>query len=558
MDIKNKHALVLGGAGLVGSAVCAALVRAGAASVFVGGLTLQEAREGIERIRRIVPDAATELIPIGGNIFVREALKDTPRAELLSNPTLRRQMLDDVLGELNDDVMASSYLARLIRGEVDGQKGRKPDILVDCINTATVLAYQEIYATSRDVRRLIDSRKIDELPAAVEALLCTQYTPQLVRHIQILSEAMRQAGTQTYIKVGTTGTGGMGLNIPYTHGEEKPSRVLMSKSAMAGAHSLLLFLMARTPGGPIVKEVKPAAVIAWKNITYGPIRRHGQTIPRFDCSPDSPVRLPDALGAAPEGRFGQPLDGDLEAVYIDTGENGVFSLGEFAAITTLGQMEFITPEEIAATVVHEIKGGNTGADIITALDSAVLGPTYRAGVLRGAALTRMRELEKEHRIDSVAFEILGPPRLSKLLYEAYLLKRVYGTMKNVLAQTPEKLSRELWDFIRRDDDTRVRIISIGLPILLPDSQQMLRGPVIKGQNPDAGWVDLTPANMGRWQDRLKAILHELGNDALTDTSSRIDRRFPGQRAWAPDDGLDIGEIAGWLFIHEDTGERIKR
>jgi hypothetical protein len=555
MDIKGKHVLVLGGAGLVGSALCAALVREGAARVLVGALTLDEARQGIDRIRRIVPGARTELIPIGGNVFVREALKDKPRAELLSDPGLRRQMLDDVLGELNEDVIESSYLARLIRGEVAGQAGRAPDIVVDCINTATVLAYQELYAASREVRRLIDEQRSADLPAAVEALLYTQYTPQLVRHIQILNEAMLRAGTQSYVKVGTTGTGGMGLNIPYTHGEEKPSRVLMSKSAMAGAHSLLLFLMARTPGAPIVKEVKPAAVIAWKDITYGPIRERGRPLARFDCPPDAPIPLAEALNA---GNFGVPLGGALESVYIDTGENGLFSLGEFAAITTLGQMEFITPEEIAATVIHEIKGDTTGADIIAALDSSVLGPTYRAGVLRSAALARLRELEKRHHVDSVAFEILGPPRLSKLLYEAYLLKRVYSTMKNVLAQTPEKLSAALWDFVKRDDDTRVRILSIGLPILLPDGAHMLRGPAVKSQDADSGWVDLTPANLARWQERLKAILAELGADSLTDASSRIDRRFPGQRAWAPDDGLDIGEIAGWLFIHEDLGERVKR
>lgn len=555
MDIRNKQVLVLGGAGLVGSAVCASLRREGAARVWVGALTREEAREGIDRIRSIVPESATELIPIGGNVFVREALKDKPRSALLSDPDLRRQMLDDVLGELNDDVLASSYLARLIRGEVDRQQGQRPDIVVDCINTATVLAYQELYGASRDVRRLIDEQRTADLPAAVEALLCTQYTPQLVRHVQILSEAMRQAGTQTYVKVGTTGTGGMGLNIPYTHGEEKPSRVLMSKSAMAGAHSLLLFLMARTPGSPIVKEVKPAAVIAWKNIGFGPIRHRGRAIARFDAPPDSAVPVAEALRG---GDFGVPLAGPLESVFIDTGENGVFSLGEFAAITTLAQMEFITPEEIASTVIHEIKGGGTGADVMSALDAAVLGPTYRAGLLRGAALARLRELEKAHRVDSVAFEILGPPRLSKLLYEAYLLKRVYGTMKNVLAQTPEKLSIALWEFIRRDDDTRVGIISIGLPILLPDGQRLLRGPVMKGQDAESGWIDLTPANLGRWQERLKAIVAELTSDALTDSSSRIDRRFPGQRAWAPDDGLDIGEIAGWLFIHEDLGERIKR
>ena len=37
----------------------------------------------------------------------------------------------------------------------------------------------------------------------------------------------------------------------------------------------------------------------------------------------------------------------------------------------LGQMEFITPEEIARVVVYEIKGGNTGHDVIDALDNSV-------------------------------------------------------------------------------------------------------------------------------------------------------------------------------------------
>ena len=69
-------------------------------------------------------------------------------------------------------------------------------------------------------------------------------------------QAMVKAGTGAYIKIGTSGTGGMGLNIPYTHSEEKPSRVLLSKSALAGAQTLLLFLMARTPGGPITQEIK--------------------------------------------------------------------------------------------------------------------------------------------------------------------------------------------------------------------------------------------------------------------------------------------------------------
>ena len=87
-------------------------------------------------------------------------------------------------------------------------------------------------------------------------------------HIQILQKALLAANVKLYLKVGTAGTGGMGLNIPYTHSEERPSRVLLAKSAVAGAQSLLLFLMARTPDGPVIKEIKPTAAIAWKKIAY--------------------------------------------------------------------------------------------------------------------------------------------------------------------------------------------------------------------------------------------------------------------------------------------------
>ena len=70
----------------------------------------------------------------------------------------------------------------------------------------------------------------------------------------------------------------------------------------------------------------------------------------------------------------------LRSVFIDTGENGYFSRGEFEAISTPGQMEFVTPEEIAESTVFEIRAGNTGHDIINALDNATLAPTYRAGL----------------------------------------------------------------------------------------------------------------------------------------------------------------------------------
>jgi hypothetical protein len=376
--------------------------------------------------------------------------------------------------------------------------------------------------------------------------------------MQILYEAMQRAGTQAYLKIGTSGTGGMGFNIPYTHGEEKPSRVLLSKSAVAGAQTLLTFLIARTPGGPaIVKEIKPTAVIAWKGIGYGPIRRGGRDMPLVDCPPGQAISLDDPRARAAEADFGLPTGDVLRSVYIDTGENGLFAAAEFAAITTLGQMEYVTPEEIADNVVAELRGGATGHDIVQALDGSVMGPSYRAGILRQAALARLRQLEIQHQDDSIAFEILGPPRLSKLLYEACLLRRACATLAGVLSRTPGDLASALEKLITEQAGLRQRILTIGIPILLPDGRRLLRGPAAKSQDAEHGWVDLTPDNMERWQSRIAALRAFLEMTGEAPSGSGPDRVYPSAASWAQDEAFDVGEVVGWLLIHEEKGRRGK-
>ena len=126
--------------------------------------------------------------------------------------------------------------------------------------------------------------------------------------------------------------------------------------------------------------------------------------------------------------------GELEMVGVDTGENGFFARGEFEAVTSINQMEFVTPEEIARNVVLEIKGSNTGVDVIAAIDAAIMVPSYRAGYLRGSAIEAMRRLERETNSHSIATGELGPPKLTKLLYEAHLLKIKYRTLQAVVEQ----------------------------------------------------------------------------------------------------------------------------
>ena len=372
---------------------------------------------------------------------------------------------------------------------------------------------------------------------------------------------MKRAGTRFYLKIGTAGTGGMGLNIPFTHSEERPSRMLLAKSGVAGAHTLLLYLMARTPGAPAVKEIKPTAAISWKRIAKGPVMRKGKPIERYDAT--GAVALDSAFAPdAPQSyrATGEPLEG----VYLDAGENGLFSLGEFETLTALGLMEYITPEEIADDVVREILGYPTGHDVIAALDASTSGPTYRAGVLREVALDRMEALEREHGVESVAYEMLGPPRLSKLLFEVAILGRLFDGLDAAAELDPDGTAERAATLLEDDADLRVRIVSIGLAILLPDGERLLRGPALKvapedGQSPrdprlaENGWVDLRPANWARWRQRLRSVRDELRTGPTAADGSVVDRE-PHDRGHT----LRPGRLAAWVFRHEDAGERIKR
>jgi hypothetical protein len=254
-------------------------------------------------------------------------------------------------------------------------------------------------------------------------------------------------------------------------------------------------------------------------------------------------------------------------VVVDTGENGVFTKGEFEAITHQRQMEFITPEEIARHVVLEVRGSNTGFDVIAAIDSAVMNPTYRAGYVRHFALEEITRLEHETNTHSVALGQLGPPELGKLLWEAHLLKLQCGTLSGVLEQTAETLAAALFTLVQSDANLRQTIISVGLPVLTPDGQTLIRGPYIRipeapGSNSVTltaealerwaakGWVDLRPSNLERWRQRFTKMQREAQRLRGRGSAAITREAYLGEE-------ISAGAVVGWIFNNEDGSYRIK-
>jgi hypothetical protein len=585
---KGETYLLLGGAGMVGRQIAQEIARElEPQQVVISGLTPEEVEDAVGGLRRDFP--AVLFTGAAGDIFVRSEWnppgRERPlsRGELLGGKGYREALYEDLFLNL-DEAYGKSELVRLILDH-------PPHVVIDSINTATAFSYQDVYAASD-----LAKRQFDELDAAarggagglgellgaaggaLESVLVSQSVPQLVRHVLLINRAMRQVNTRLYLKVGTTGTGGMGLNIPYTHSEDSPSATLMEKTAIAFAHTGLLYLMARTLGGPAVKEFKPAAMIGYSDIGFRRLRVKGKGkvgVPgqnlKLYAGRTEPLDLGGSLRLRPEGGDGgyESL-GDLELAVVNTGENGLFTKGEFQAITYMGQMEFITPEEIARQVVLEVKGSSTGYDVIAAIDGVSMNPTYRAGYLRHLAIQELEKLESERDIPSVALGDLGPPELGKLLWEAYLLRVVCGnSLSEAVKRSAEQLSEETYARVREDERLRDSIVSVGFPVLTPDGRSLIRGPYIRipevkndstasVPGPEAveawaakGWVDLRPQNMGRWRKRFETMGHK---------TERIRER--GSAAFTREayvsEQIHIGSVVGWIFNNEENfGYRIK-
>lgn len=585
---KAQKVLILGGGGMVGLQVAREIARElNPGEIVISALTQGEVDEALGTLSGEAKSAgwSTRFSGVAGDIFLPVALQKKNRADLTRDRESYDILFDDIFSSHPDGYRKSS-LYQLI-------DAHKPEIIVDCINTATAISYQDSFSISRKVKMLLDraeekksvtAEELPELVQSVRELIISQGVPQIVRHIMFLQRALKETAVHVYVKVGTTGTGGMGINIPYTHSEDRPSATLLSKSAVGFAHTGLLFLLARTPDaggdedvdtrGAIIKEVKPGAMIGFKRLGLTHVKLagpSGRREPAFLLSP----KKEEIKGAVnPRHSFDdypkfEGKDVPLKIVGADTGENGFFSIGEFHAITYPRQMEYVTPEECARTVVLEILGASTGRDVLSAIDGAITEPSYRAGVLRANACAEMDRLEKtladQGALPSIAVGHLGPPRLSKLLIEAFLLRAAAGTssLAELRKFDPEALRQKVETYLEQNPRITSLITTIGIPLLRVDKGgfNLMRGPRLNipvplpGGEPIAmsnesieeyatrGWVDLRAENFATWVKRLGTAC-DAKADIVHGGSAAFDRT-----KYLPDEFVP-GDFVGWYFTNE--------
>src|ERR1700754_1119048 len=191
----DKTIFILGGAGLVGTQVARQVARdLRPEKIVIASLYQKEVRDIVHELHQEFP--AIQFAEVWGNVFVRAEFARQERGDLMKSSRRRRALYDDLFGAL-DGAYERSMLVAVMREH-------QPHLLIDCVNTASGISYQDVYTNSIEVRKSLDfiESRIEErdlkqilenrkaLEHTFESLLVSQSIPQLIRHTQLLYRAM--------------------------------------------------------------------------------------------------------------------------------------------------------------------------------------------------------------------------------------------------------------------------------------------------------------------------------------------------------------------------------
>ncbi len=146
---RDETFLVLGGGGMIGAQIVRQIARHLAPRrIVVVSLYQREVREAIEQFEREFP--TVHFVGFWGNVFWRtewntqDRQRQMNRTHLLESEERRTALYDDLFGDI-ETAYEHSQLVQLILEH-------RPDVVVDRINTATAISYQDVYEASETTR----------------------------------------------------------------------------------------------------------------------------------------------------------------------------------------------------------------------------------------------------------------------------------------------------------------------------------------------------------------------------------------------------------------------
>lgn len=425
---QNKRILVLGGTGLVGRNTVIALLKYGVRHLGVVGLSNDKGWEKLEEIEHYKIRKVKEY-----------------KCNLLLPSQFRQYLFKTVVTQGNYDNL--SRILNLNRGKDQIRKeplykiihNFRPDYIIDCVNIATQCAY--LNKSSSTIKNIgIGYFLLLHYYQVLYYLLCWDFWKK------------EKIKVRKYIKIGTTGIGGMGFDILFTHGEEHPSLSLLTKVAMAGAQTNILFAMSNSRGIANIQEIIPATSIF--------------QLSGFDTANKE----------------------------IDGGESKGYALEEFRLLTDQKQMGVIDALELTKIIVVALRFNGSHYDSLNALKRSRVSSSSKSFSMRRKILQSWLNDLDRLRMVSVAHGNLGPQRVSKLLFEIFLVLGFYRkNKKSFWSISPLKIQKNIIAHISHESSLRKEIQQANLLVSTTTTRNLTTLDKC---------IDLTIKNITRWRKVL--------------------------------------------------------
>lgn len=540
MDYKNI--LVLG-SGQIGKEVVRRLLTCKPQTVVIHNLRKEETDESIKYLEKF--NTGTEFIKSYGDAFMPHNLNKlcTVNEQLMH----KDELINFFYSDLNEEILKQSTLYQLV-------SSYKPDIIIDTMNSGTTLGS---HFNPDEIRRIV--KQCDKNGAAFATYLLNDFMPKAINFVLSLKLAMEDFKVKKFIKVSTTGLGGMGMNMPYTHGDTPKSSLsyaLMGKISASGTLHQLLWRLASDPNLD-VSLIIPSTYVGYDSAKFEPIETDIGLIRKFKNFESKEVKTGKKLAYA----SGKESDEFLTFPVVRAGENHVYSLYELDALTAVGQMESITKEEVADAVIEDIFGKRR-RNMLYEMDKASLGPTYLGHAMAEHSKNELKKLMKENNATSVATGNLGATS-AKYLYELYLIKTVCNTVDELRNMTESNMHKAICDYLRENSDIVTEMVSLGLPIvvgndniyigkytLYPSVKDDLTVTAEKLDNwIQTAWVDVRTATIKKWRDVIINSYEDATNlsSALT---TKLNRDIN-----AIENDYNIGQVLAYYLNMNERGRK---
>ena len=539
-----KTVLVLG-VGQIGKAITRRIIEHRPERIILHNLTKTESDYCCEYFSKYCKDI--ELIPSYGDVFLPFKFnKLTTMEEQLKN---KDELLKFFYSDLGPEIIKKSTLYKLV------QKWQ-PDIIIDAINSGTVLGNH--YKPELILSKVSSNENID-INTSAEMLL-NDFVPKAINFVYSLKLVMEDFKVDKYMKVSTTGIGGMGMNMPYTHGDTPRSSLsfaLMGKISAAGVLHQLLWNLSHTTHLNITLLI-PSTFVGYDFTKFEPIETDVGLIKKIKQAKKISLKEGEQLTFV-----NGTSDEYLEFPVVRAGENHVYSLYELSALTSLGQMEAITKEEVANAAMEDICG-TSKKNLLNYMDAGMLCPTFAGKAMVEKIKSEIHTLMAQHNTTSIATGNLGAT-VAKRLYELYMIKKACPTVSELKKISIEKLHQKIVESLEDNSTILKEMLSLGLPVMT-DDENLYIGEYSLFPDKDCD-LTITSEHLEKWINvgwvdlRIKNILflRKTILDVYRDAQQVLEeKRFVLNRdVSAIHNDYDIGEVLAYYYNLQEKGRKTR-